>query len=360
MKICFLSIVNIKHMSGASVYTDFFQEQKIQYDIIHIDKYFLEEETEAENTYKFELEIQKKWSKFKKIRQYFKFRKFAKEIIKKNKYDLVIVWGTEASLLFSDYLLTYIKNKYILNIRDYANLNSQFKYLLLKQLVRNSCFTTISSKGFENFLPKEEYVIVNSLNFSVLRNSNVRLGLNVQEGPLKVCFIGYVRFIENDKRLLDALGNDKRFIIQFFGIGSNELKKYSKERNITNIEFVDSFDVKQTSELLNKADIINNLYGNNDIALDTATSIKYFYSIYLNLPILVYKNTHMEKITKEFSFVFDGDYSRLGDRIYEWYRNIDFKEFSSSNRKILSELTEENDIFYRKLNRFIKDNDNDV
>jgi hypothetical protein len=352
MKICILSIVNIKHMSAASLYLDYFAEQGIKYDIIYIDKYSKLEKINAENIYRYELKINREWSKLKKVSKYIGFRKFAKQILNKNKYDLVITWGTETALLFSDYLIRKLKNRYIINIRDYANLNNKLKYSMLQKVVLNSCFTTISSKGFKSFLPKHDYVLVHSLNRSVLDKANLRTMLREKKDPIRICFIGYVRFINKDKLLIDSLGNDKRFVIQYFGVGSEVLEQYAMQKSINNVEFVHSFDVEQTAELLNRADIINNLYGNDDIALNTAVSIKYFYAAYLRLPILVYKDTYMENISKDIGFVFNNNYKDLGDRIFNWYHNIDFKMFNIECEKIIRNVENDNMEFYDLLNGY--------
>ena len=83
MRICILSVVNIKHMSGASPYLHYFEENNIEYDVIYIDKYFKPEKINAKNIYRFELKISREWGRIKKIKEYFKFRSYAKRILKK-------------------------------------------------------------------------------------------------------------------------------------------------------------------------------------------------------------------------------------------------------------------------------------
>lgn len=351
MKICILSIVNIKHMSAASLYLDYFREKGIKFDIIYIDKYLKPEKIDAENIYRYELKIQREWGKVKKVSKYYTFRKYAKEVLDKNKYDLVITWGTETALLFFDYLMLKLRNKYIINIRDYANLNNKIKYKALDILIANSSFTTISSNGFRSFLPNQEYITVHSLNKGILNKVSKREGLRSLDQPIRICFLGYVRFYENDKKLIDALGNDSRFILQYFGIGAEVLEEYAKNRNITNVEFMRSFDVEQTSELLEQADIINNLYGYNDIALDTAVSIKYYYAVSLKLPILIYKNTYMEKVSENISFAFDDVYEKLGNRIYDWYYSLDKHKFNLWCEEKINQIYEENKIFYSAIDK---------
>ena len=52
-KICILSAVNIKHMSLISIYTKYFKENGMDYDVIYMDKYNEEENIDAKNIYRF-------------------------------------------------------------------------------------------------------------------------------------------------------------------------------------------------------------------------------------------------------------------------------------------------------------------
>jgi hypothetical protein len=345
LKICILSIVNVKHMSLISLYTSILDSLGLSYDIIYIDKYSKIEKTNAETVYRYNLKIEKHWSKNEKIFKYLGFRKYAKKILTEKKYDLVIVWGVEASLMFFDYLIQKMKGKYIVNIRDYPLIKKKIVFFILKLIINNSRFTTISSNGFKSFLPEYNYINIHSLNMSILNEAQKRKGLQETTKKIKICFIGYVRFLEKDKQLMNALKNDERYILQFFGAGSEALESFAQKEKIYNVEFIHSFDVEQTAELLLRADIINNLYGNKDIALDTAISIKYYYAAYLRIPILVYKNTYMEQISKEIGYVFDEEYNDLGDKLFNWYHSINFERFSEKCDAIINNAEKENELF---------------
>lgn len=356
MKICILGIMNIKHMSLISLYTSFFDENKIDYDIIYVDKYNEVENSSAQNIYRYKMSLDKEWSKIRKLQEYLKFKSYAEEILSKEKYDYVIVWRSETALLFSKYLIKHYKDRYIVNIRDYCGEKNPFIFLRMKSILKFSLFTTISSNGFKSFLPNSRLLSVQSLNEKVLENLTPKDSLRKLNEPIRVCFIGYVRFIENDKKLIKALGNDPRYIIQFFGSGSKKLEEFAEENNIKNMEIVDNFKVEETGELLKRADVINNLYGKGDIALDTALSIKYYYALYMNLPILVYDETFMEEVTTRIGigYSFNNQYENLADDFYNWYHNINFSEFKINNIKEITYIRQENKLFYDKINEVFK------
>src|SRR5699024_6272758 len=138
----------------------------------------------------------------------------------------------------------------------------------------------ISSSGFLEFLPDANYTTVHSFNKSVLNNIESRKNLKKRGEPIKICFIGYVRFFDIDKKVLQEFGNDDRFIVQYFGEGSDILKDFCEKVNIKNVEFHGRFNVEETKKFLEDADVINNLYGYGQIALDTAISTKYYYALH--------------------------------------------------------------------------------
>src|SRR5699024_9521129 len=111
-------------------------------------------------------------------------------------------------------------------------------YFFIKKIVENSDFTTISSEGYKKFLPPNNYVTIHSLNNKILKDAKPRKQLKNKDKPINICFIGYVRFFDIDKKLIDILGNDPRYVIQFFGEGSQHLKEYAEKNDINNTEFI--------------------------------------------------------------------------------------------------------------------------
>src|SRR5699024_7467203 len=145
------------------------------------------------------------------------------KILEENLYDHIIVWRTETALLFYRYLLKNYKKKFILNIRDYFHEENSFIYYLHRKLIKNSLLTTISSKGFLSFLPKHNYHMLHSYNPTIFENPENKISNKTihDNKVIKIGFVGAIRFHEINKKLLRELGNDERFILQYFGAGSN-------------------------------------------------------------------------------------------------------------------------------------------
>lgn len=340
-RICILSTVNLKHMTLISLYTQYMEENNILYDIIYIDKYNSDEENSANNIYKYNLKINKDWSFVRKILKYWDFKKYAKQILLINKYDFIIVWNSFTAFMFTDILTKFYRGKYCINIRDYAKERLLPVFMRMKKVINHSVFTTISSDGFKKFLPNFNYVTVHSMNMKVLQNCVPYSTLRRPDEPIRITYIGYMSFIENCYRLIDALGNDKRYILQFYGEGSEAILDYTHDRGIKNVKCHGRFEPSETSTFIQNSDIIYNLYGVGNLHVDTALSIKLYYAIYLNIPILVFKDTYMEEISTKcgIGYVIDKDgFLNLGDNLYSWYHKLNHKEIVSKSTLFKEEI----------------------
>ncbi|UTH13599.1 capsular biosynthesis protein [Macrococcus equipercicus] len=356
MKIAILGAVNIKHMTLISHYLDNIDFNKHEVDIIHIDKYGIDEKVDRVKTHKFNIEINSKWSLLMKAIKYYQFKPFAEKIIKDNEYDLIIVWGTYTGHLFSRFLIKNYDNKYILNIRDYFYENNKIIYFLLKRLIKHSYFVTLSSEGFYKFLPSSnKYKVIYSINKKITDEANMRNGIK-QDPPIRISFIGNIRFLDVNKAFITNLKNDSRFILKYFGTGSQPLKEYCVEENISNVVFRDGFDVKETAALLDETDIINNIYGNNNIALNTALSIRLYYSIFLNIPILTSTNTFTAELAKKLELGYEIDpknMTNIGDEIYQWYHSLNMLEIKKRTNLEKEKIQEHNEDFYLSFKRML-------
>ncbi len=344
-KIAILSAVNIKHMSLISLYTDILKKHGYEYDIIYMDKYGEDEEFECADKYRYVNTVKQSAPRiFKKVK-YMRFLPYASKILKKNKYDFVIVWNDVAIFMFASFLARKFKGKYCLNVRDNMGYQLPSRQGRYKKVFSNAAFRTVSSKGYLDFLPKGlEYLPIHSLNMSVLEGMQRHTEMRRENEPIRIGFIGYVRFFERNKRLLDVFANDPRFELHYYGTKANVLKEYAEEKGIKNTAFHDSFPVEDTGKYLEKIDIINNLYGNDTINLQKAISIKFFHALYSRIPILVCDNTYVGRLAQEVGIGFEVKEidSDMKEELFKWYRTRDFEELSASSESFLENAKREN------------------
>ena len=249
--------------------------------------------------------------------------------------------------MFADYLARKRKGKYALNIRDYCHQRFKPIFWMFSWVIRNSAFCTTSSLGYKVFLPDADYIQVHSLNMPVLRKLTPRTEFRKSDEPIRIGFVGYVRFFEINSKLLELFKNDERFELHYYGSHSEYLQEFAEKNGITNARFHGSFPVQETNLYMEKIDIVNNLYGNHSLSLDYALSIKLYNGIWCRLPILVCPGTYMEKVSNEYGvgYTVQAYDDELKEGIYKWYRRLDFKEFNTNCERFIANVEKENAVF---------------
>lgn len=359
-KVAILSAVNVKHMSLISLYTDILKKYDVRVDFIYMDKYGEDEPFDCDNKYRYVNVIERNWNPVKKVMGYLSFIPYAQKILNENKYDFVIVWNDVAIFMFADYLRRKYKGKYCVNIRDNVLYDKKFFQRRYEKCFLNSAFNTISSKGYLDFLPKKpEYMQIHSLNLSALQGMKTHDRMRVEGETIRIGFIGYVRFFERNKKLLDVFKNDSRFELHYYGKGAEVMGKYAEENGIINTNFHGGFPVSDTAKYLERIDIINNLYGNDNLNLRKAISIKFFHALYAKIPILISPDTYVGKLAQELGVGFevsdDSIDEELPDRLYSWYKSIDFNALCSNAEQYLTMAKQENNRLEQRLTAILAD-----
>lgn len=363
-KVAILSAVNIKHISLISLYTDLMKKLGVEYDIIYMDKYGEDEPFDCAHKYRYSCKVKQGLPRIVKEARYMSFVPYAKRKLRKGNYDFVIVWNDVAIFQFGNYLAKHFKGRYCLNVRDnmrYDNPRFAGRY---KRCFADSAFNTISSKGYLDFLPKNaEYLPIHSLNLSALEGMQVHTGLRQEGEPIRIGFVGYVRFYERNKKMLDAFANDPRFELCYYGKNADVLRAYAEEQGIKNTSFHDSFPVQDTAKYLEKIDVMNNLYGNDKPSVRKALSIKTYHAMYDRIPILVCPNTYNAELALEVGngFVIGDDEidATLPDRFYDWYRGLDFAKLEAGCAAALQNAQAENERFFAIAARCLSDEKTD-
>lgn len=352
-KICILGASNIKHISLISLYTKYFDKQQIPYDIIYMDRYGIEEKTNAQNQFRYKSNIIS--SKFDKIKAFLGFRRFCKKILKKNKYQCVITWQTTVAYLLADVLLSKYKHKYIVNIRDYIAENNKIIRLILKKLVKEASLVTISSEGFKEFLPKGNYTRVNSINDNIL-NGCASVKVSARKLPYKIGFAGNCRYFRESYKLIQALANDSRFEIWYCGTNSEVLSKYAMEHGVSNVYTTPAFAPNETLDIFSQFDIVNSAFGSDAMDNRTLMPIRLYTAISMHIPMLVSERTQLAKEVDfwKIGFVIE-DYSTLADELYNYFVSQDKVEFAMSCDRYIDRARSENKVFYKRLREIVEE-----
>lgn len=294
-------------------------------------------------------------SKIGKVIDFLKFRKWILKRIKIDNPKKIIVLSTLTGVVLGKYLYKSSR-KYVFDIRDYSYEHIKPFYKIEKKVIANSYFTAISSKGFQEFLPKFDYVIAHNFN----RNDLIK-GKKINKFNNKINFVwnGVIRYFEFQKDYLNALKNDERYEIIFHGDGPELIlyKNYCEANGFTNVIFTGSYDNSEKGELLKNAGVLNNCYGyphNAGNKLKYAVSNRFYDGIIYHIPQLVepygYKTNWTKKVGIGVSFI---PSSNFADELFNYYKSIDSEAFDNACDNALREVIAEDDEYIKKIDCFI-------
>lgn len=352
MRACIIAAKNIKHLTLISLYTNLFDKYSISYDIVYPDYYGVSESWNGANKiYKYSYVLNKKnklnwfFSKILKLG----FIRFMKKTLKKNNYDFIVIWGNETAAIMPNTLKKY---KYTVNIRDLWEDKRKFYNNNINMAIQNATFNTVSSDKFIPYLPKADYLYIHSANMNILKS--LKFSPKKIKFPIVITNIGTFRNREYSFKFLDAFANDKRFEIRFIGHGSEEIQSYAEKNKIKNVITIGSFPIEQTTKYLEGTDIMNCAYGDESFVETTKMPIRFYYAIYMGIPMIVSKGTYIEsmslKVNGGFSlpknFYIKND---IGDFIYNKYNNLDIEQLRYSYKNFQREIEISHFNFEKKL-----------
>lgn len=281
--------------------------------------------------------------------------KIIKEL-KEEKYDFLIVLSTYPAVLLAGFLYRHYKQKYIFDIRDYSmEKNPLFGYIV-SELIDNSIFTTISSKGYMQWLKPSSKIIPNHNITCFVENYEKNIRFKSSE-KLNFTFVGNVRLDKQTEKVLINLKNSERYVSGFIGriLPTCNILQLCKDNAIKNVYFHGQFTNKEKPEIYRDIDLINAIYANDDKNIRLADSTPLPNRVYdaavFKCPIVASKGTYLADIIEEFYLGFsvngfDEDIEKQFDKFIE---SFDEKRFIEGCNKFLKNVLQEEKEF---LNRF--------
>lgn len=325
MRVLFLLADNVYLTPYLQYYTNILRKMNIKYKIFFWDKNN-NENINDKHYIRFTYNTERK---IKKIYGYYKFRKSILKLIKKENFDIIVPLHPIVSFILANVLVNEYRKRYVYDIRDYSYEKYFWYRLTEKKLARNSMINIISSKGYKNFLPEEEYFVTHNIPNISQNELDKHKQLNNPRGKINISYIGLIRFMDQNKKVLNFFKNDERFHLNFIGTNAKQLQNYCDKNDIRNVTLIDTFDSKDTLNYYDNTDVIMNLYGNHTPLLDYALSNKLYYSACLYKPILVCEDTYMELVSKkyEIGYSLPMKSTKEKEKLYEWLINMNRKKF---------------------------------
>lgn len=351
MRIAIVSVGDYRHISMISKYTEYFDRNSVKYDILCTNRY---EGTVFSSSNIKAFSCNNLQSKHEKLKLFLSFYRWARSIIKREKYDFLVIWNENTALLFAPMLLTNYRHRYCVNIRDVDFLNQKVVNVVRASVIRNSAFSTYCSTAKLDFPKGYSYVLMRSINMKILQDTIPRTELRKPSEIIRIVSIGKIRFPMADKRIIEVFGNDDRFELLFIGTGSDKLENYKEKYK--NITLIGTYLPEDTAKYLADADIINSYFGSTVLGYERMTSIRFSYGPYMRVPVLVGERTEMEAEGRKYGFVYGVKYDdeSFADDLYEWYHSLDFDKFDAGCQRYLDDLKKSDTEFYSKLDTIIK------
>lgn len=335
-RILILSVADLRHMTAAGYYYYYLHHNNVEFDIVCTDRYGNQSTIDYPcNVYSYKWISTTHQSKIKKIIPMLRFRRFAIEKIKKNKYTYVIVWGENAGILFGNYLRKKYSGNYCINIRDidiFKTLKISWCLNLIEKFaLMRAQFYTVPTPGGLLFKHKNALVLLNR-DYITLEKCKVRECFkDLRSSPIIITYMGLInQYYEFFIKVVKAFANDKRYLLRFYGEGSEKINQYVIEKGIDNVETKGAFLANETFRYLNETDVIFSAYGKMNYSVIDAIGVKESYGPQLRVPVISDNYGKWYDIALKYGFGFgidENNMDKLANNLYDWYCKLDFKIF---------------------------------
>ena len=341
-KIAIIIFSNLIYSPYYKLYTEILDNLGYEYDVIYCNRFPKTNETVDKN------HIQIPWydnnAKFNRIINFISFKEKVSKILKRNDYSKVIVLTTNPAILLSKVLIKKYNKKFLIDVRDFCQENLSLYRKLEERLFKHASVRIISSPGFKNFLPKEDYCVCHNLSSNIKFNELDKFHLTLNRNKrIKISYIGSIAYANQCKKIIDLVEKDDRFEMLFFGNETEGtiVSNYVKSKNNERISMMGPFLPTEKEKIYENTDMVFNCYGNDSDLLTYALSNKLYDGAFYKRPLLVSPNTLMQEISGKFAYSLDLSSSTNLDGLYNWYQNLNEKEYEEFAESLLKDSINE-------------------
>ena len=130
---------------------------------------------------------------------------------------------------------------------------------------------------------------------------------HVNSDILRVTYVGYVRHLEPLKNLIKAANELDNILVSIHGSGTyfNEIKQMEKEYK--NVVVTGKFNHNDIAKFYENSDLIYIVYNQGNKNDETALPTKFYEAIITETPVIVSKNSLLEKVTNQNDIGFSVD-----------------------------------------------------
>lgn len=340
-----------KNAPHLKIYSDYFDKQGVKYDVISWDRTGDTERDEF--TYYHETQFQV--STLTRFKDYFKYARFIKNLVKKYHYEKLVVISPQVALFIPFFLRNKYAGRYIFDYRDLSiEQLTPFKPIM-KMVLNNSYANVISSPGFIQYLPKcYNYVLSHNFNIESVKKALEEESEPLPKGNIKVLTIGAIRFDANYE-VIDSLGNVKGLEVDFVGKGGAApvLEKYVSDKGYNNIVFKGKYEKNEENAIIKQHSCINIFYPYIPSHI-SALSNRFYNSLINKRPMIVSKGGEQGNYVEKYGVGLAVESCvGLADKIKEYVATLDFDVYKKNCNMLLREFVEDYNRFAKVVDDFI-------
>ncbi len=345
MKILLIGFTKIGYMP----YMNFYLKQLAKSDNeIHLLYWNRDEKEEASLLYnvilhEFKLYQEDEVAKIKKIKSFLKYRKTAKQLLLREKFDFVIVMHSIPGVLLYDVMKKYYSNRYILDYRDVTFERIGLFKKVVHKLVANSAATFVSSNAFRGHLPLQDNIYTtHNILLDSLEHRNIRCYKTRYKNPIRIRYWGFIRHENINKAVIDRLANDNRFELHYHGREqetARNLKKHCEKYGIKNVFFHGEYKPEERYLFASETELIHNIY-ENDTTKD-AMGNKFYDGVTFYIPQICNEGSFMgeQVVESKIGYKCNPYTPSFADEIYNYYNTIQWNVFEENCNKKLDEIS---------------------
>ena len=354
MRIGLLLPLNISVAPYLKIYTKVLDQlPDVEYDVIYCDKRGKKEPAK----HRFTLKTKDNVSKLQKLTYYFLYSRYLLRVLRKEKYDKLIVFGPQIAIFIQSYLCKHYKDRFIMDYRD-LSIDRIFKKRYRKIVDASAC-NVISSPGFKEYLPEKDYILSHNFDIDIVEKAiaDIRTEPNQltrNDGKYHVMTIGGIRHVEQNREIIKALADNDKFQVTFagWGFGVPALQKYVEENGIKNVSFTGFYNKQDEPGIIAQATFLN-IYYSLEPNPRTAISNRFYNSLIYRKPMITTIGTIQGKYAADYQVgLAVKNAENLACEIEQYYQQFDSETYEQQRLKLLQSFRQDYQVFENALKTF--------
>lgn len=344
---------NVKYAPYVQYYVDLYKSEGAEFEIISWDRRGVDEDVHY--AYHKPVDDHKR---FDVLLGYMGFSSFVKKIVKKRKYDKLVVFTVAAAVAVSGLLKKY-EGRYILDIRDASPLVKK-AHSKFERAVAGAARVVASSPSFIEWIGRDALICHNVDIASLLASKELSV-VKAGDGPCRIAFAGLLVERVINAELVRSLANDSRYSLSFYGTpnaGREEIEKHVADNGIKNVSFFGTYQKAEiTSIYRENADFVNVIRRKSRVNRDALPN-KLYDAIGAGVPIIVFgHNEAIAGYATKYNLglvLADEDQNEFAEAIAAARDKFDYGAFEHGREQFIDLVVSEQEKYMDAVREFIR------